>query len=222
MPPDRVVGERPDDRLVLQRGRVLERPDPQVTRGHAGQDRAPLDPVPVDRFAGGDDREAAGGGDAEGGQGLADHVLAEHRTQRGQPVPAAGEPGPPRPLELDVHQPAVRSPVLAEQDGPAVAEHGEVAELVPGVRLGDRPRTRRRLLAGEHCREGVRRERPQVEAEFAGQPVVQDCHPRLTHPGRRGGGVEGGRQPRVSILEPPAGGTRPRNHHIRTDHFIPE
>ena len=53
-------------------------------------------------------------------------------------------------------------------------------------------------------------QRAEVEAEFVRQPVVQDRHPRLPHPGRRGGGVEGGRQPRVGVLEPPAGGTRPR------------
>ena len=72
--------------------------------------------------------------------------------------------------------------------------------------------TRRRLLAGEQRRGGLRREHAEVEAEFVREPVVQHRHPRLPHPGRRGGGVEGGRQPRVGVLEPPAGGPRPRNY----------
>ena len=121
---------------------------------------APLqDRLPVDRLAGGDDREAPGGGDAEGGHGLADDVLAEHRPEGGLPVAAAGEPRPPRPLELDVDEPAGRRPVLAQQDGAAVAEHGEAAVLVPGVGLGDRPGAGRQVLAGEQGRGGLRRER---------------------------------------------------------------
>ena len=43
---DRVVGQRPQGRLVPQGGRVLERADPEVAGGHAGQDRAPLDGRP--------------------------------------------------------------------------------------------------------------------------------------------------------------------------------
>ena len=219
---DRVVGQRPQGRLVPQGRHVLERPDPDVAGGHAGQDRPPPDRLPVDRLAGGDDREAPRGGDAEGGHGLADDVLAEHRPEGGQPVAAAREPRPPRPLELDVDEPAGRRPVLAQQDGAAVAEHGEVAELVPGVRLGDRPGAGRQVLAGEQGRGGLRRQRAEVEAEFVRQPVVQDRHPRLPHRGRRGRGEEGVRQPRVGVVEPPADGARPRNHRIRTDHFIPE
>ena len=61
---DGVVGERPKGRLVPA-GRVFERADPDVARGHAGQDRPPPDRLPVDRLAGGDDREAPRGGDSQ-------------------------------------------------------------------------------------------------------------------------------------------------------------
>src|SRR4051812_42724132 len=81
-------------------------PHADVAGGHAGQDGPPADRLPVDRLAGGDDREAARGGDAESGHGLADDVLAEHRPQRGEAVAAAREPRPPRPLQLDVDEPA--------------------------------------------------------------------------------------------------------------------
>ena len=36
---DRVVGQHPQGRLVPAGRQVLERPDPDVTGGHAGQDR---------------------------------------------------------------------------------------------------------------------------------------------------------------------------------------
>ncbi len=66
------------------------------------------------------------------------------------------EPRPPRPLQLDVDEPAGRRAVFAQQDGTAVAEHREAAELVPGVRLGDRPGPARQDLAREQGRGGFR------------------------------------------------------------------
>ena len=177
--------------------------------------------VPVDRLAGGDDREAPRGGDAEGGHGLADDVLAEHRPEGGQPVAAAREPRPPRPLQLDVDEPAGRRAVLAQQDGAAVAEHREAAELVPGVRLGDRPGAGRQVLAREQGRGGFRRHRAEVEAEFVRQPVVQDRHPRRPHRGRLGRGEEDVRQPRVGVVEPPAHGVVIGNRCGRSDHPVP-
>ena len=179
------------------------------------------DRLPVDRLAGGDDREAPRGGDAEGGHGLADDVLAEHRPEGGQPVAAAGEPRPPRPLELDVDEPAGRRPVLAQQDGAAVAEHGEAAELVPGVGLGDRPGAGRQVLAGEQGRGGLRRHRAEVEAELVRQPVVQDRHPRFPHRGRRGRGEEDVRQPRVGVVEPPAESLSLADRYSPIDHSEP-
>lgn len=48
--------------------------------------------------------------------------------------------------------------MLAQQDGAAVPEHGEVAELVPGVGLGDRQAPCRQVLAREQGRSGLRRD----------------------------------------------------------------
>ena len=138
-----------------------------------------------------------------------------------QAVAAAREPRPPRPLQLDVDEPAGRRPVLAQQDGAAVAEHREAAELVPGVRLGDRSGTGRQVLAREQGRGGLRRHRAEVEAEFVRQPVVQDRHPRLPHRGRLGRGEEDVRQPRVGVVEPPAHGVVIGDRCGRSDHPVP-
>ena len=73
--------------------------------------------------------------------------------------------------------------MLAQQDGAAVAEHGEVAELVPGVRLGDRPGAGRQVLAGEQGRGGLRRQRAEVEAELA--PPAGGSGPTPAAPGTR-------------------------------------
>jgi hypothetical protein len=116
--------------------------------------------------------------------GLADDVLAEHRPEGGAAVAAAGEPRPPGPLELDIDEPAGRRPVLAQQDRAAVAEHGEAAVLVPGIRLRDRPGADRQGLAREQSRGGFGRKCVKVEAEFGRQPVVQDRHPRFPYFGR--------------------------------------
>jgi hypothetical protein len=58
---------------------------------------------------------------------------------RGPPVAAAGERRAPRALEVQVAPAAVDVDDLAEQERAAVAEpRREPAELVAGVRLGDR------------------------------------------------------------------------------------
>jgi hypothetical protein len=54
--------------------------------------------------------------------------------------------------------------VLTEQDRAAVAQHGEVAELMPRVGLGDWSGASRQLPAGEEVRRRVRRQRAEVEA----------------------------------------------------------
>jgi len=70
---------------------------------------------------------------------LADHVLAQHRPDRGQPVAAARERGAPGAFQVQVAQPAVGVDELAQQERTPVAEAwGVAAELVPGVRLRHR------------------------------------------------------------------------------------
>ena len=44
---------------------------------------------------------------------------------------------PPRPLELDVETLAGGSDLFTQQKSPAVAEHGEMPELMPGIGLSD-------------------------------------------------------------------------------------
>ena len=111
--------------------------------------------------------------------------------------------------------------MFAQQDGAAVTEHREAAELVPGVRLGDRSGAARQVLAREQGRGGFRRQRAEVEAEFVRQPVVQNRHPRRPHRGRLGRGEEDVRQPRVGVVEPPADGVVIRNRCGRSVHSVP-
>ena len=106
----------------------------------------------VDRLARRRDRQAARRRDAEGVHRLADDVLAQHRAEGGAAVAAAREPRPSRPFQLDVEALAGRGDLLAEQDGAAVAEHREVAELVAGVGLGDGPGAVGQGVAGENGR----------------------------------------------------------------------
>ena len=157
------------------------------------------------------------------GHGLADDVFAEHRPEGGTAVAAAREPRPPRPLELDVHEPPGRRPVLAQQDGAAIAEHREAAVLVPGVGLCDRSGTDRQVLAREQGRGGLRRDGSEIEAEFVREAVVQDRHPRFLNSGRRSGDVKCCRKTCIAVFESPAKTTRPRDYSIRrTHHLIPE
>ena len=84
--------------------------------------------------------------------------------------------------------------MLAEQDGSAVPEHGEVAILVPGVGLGDGHTPLRQLLAREQSRGGLLVDRGKIEAEFIGQAIVQDRDARFLHRRRVDRGEEGRRQ----------------------------
>jgi hypothetical protein len=94
--------------------------------------------------------------------------------------------------------------MFTQQDGAAVTEHREAAELVPGVRLCDRSGTARQVLAREQGRGGFRRHRAEMETEFVRQLVVQNRHPRRRDRGRFGRGEENVRQACVGIVEPPA------------------
>ena len=83
------------------------------------------------------------------GHRLADDVLAQHRAERGAAIAAAREARLARTFQLDIDAIAAGRDLLAQQDRAAVAEPGEVAELVAGIRL------RQRLGA---LRQGVARE----------------------------------------------------------------
>lgn len=92
-----------------------------------------------DVSAGGDDGQRTGGADAQGIQGFADDVFAQHRADRGQSVAAAGERGTAGALQVHVAAEALRVFEFAVQQRPAVTEQLHiVAELVPCVDLRHR------------------------------------------------------------------------------------
>jgi hypothetical protein len=77
--------------------------------------------------------------------GMPSACIASLMTSSRSIGPSAARPSPrreygvcPAPFELHVHARAVGRDLLAEQDGAAITEAREVAELVPGIRLGER------------------------------------------------------------------------------------
>ena len=69
---------------------------------------------------------------------------------------------------MDIEAPSVRSQVFAEQNRPPVAEHGEVAELVARVRLGQRFGARRQGVSGENLHSFRGAEGLRVQTELGG------------------------------------------------------
>jgi len=138
MPGDRVIGQPPQEVDVSGGSGVLEAADPQMAAGDPGEHGAGQQGLAPDRAAGRHDGERARRGDAEGVHGLADDVLAQHRTDSGQAVTAARERRPPRALEVQVPDPPGAVGDLPEQQGAAVTKsRHEATELVTGVRLRD-------------------------------------------------------------------------------------
>ena len=206
VPADGVVGQRAQRRLVAMRGRPFERADPQVAGGDAGEHRARQRLLAIHGLAGGDHRQAARRGDAERVHRLADDQFPKHRTQGRASVAAAGVRRRPGALQLHVHAAAIGRDLLAQQDRPPVAEAGEVAELMAGVGLRQRPRAVGQRVAGEDGRAVRRIEGADVQAQLAGQHRVEDHEVRIAHRRGRHLGVEQRRQPGVGVLETPAGG----------------
>ena len=135
---------------------------------------------------------------------LADDVFPQHRPERGAPVAPAGEPRLPCPFQLDVDAIAGRRDLLAEQDRAAIAEHGEVAELVTGVRLRDRSAAFGQGIAGEDRGAFRALERVRLEPKHGRQRPVERDEPRLANRSWRRMRVEELRQLRVGVLEAPA------------------
>jgi len=172
MPLQRVVGQRAQ---VVFRGQVrgkLKRADTDVARSDAGQHRAGQRPFPKNPLARGRHRQAPGGRDAQPVHGLADDVFPQHRAQGGAAVAAPGIQRRPRAFELDVHAPPAGRDVLAQHDGPAVTQHGEVPELMPGVRLRQRLGAVGHRVARQHRRARSRAQRVRVQPELLGQLLV--------------------------------------------------
>ena len=106
--------------------------------------------------------------------------------------PSAARPSPrrenrvcPAPFNWMSTPIARRRALLAQQDRAAVAEHGEVAELVPGVRLRDRPRPFRQDIAGEDRRAGGTVKSVRIESEHRRERPVEGNQLRLANPCRR-------------------------------------
>ncbi len=101
-----------------------------------------------------------------------------------------------------------RSPLgvslFAEENRTAVAERGEVAELVTGVRLGNRPCAFGQRIPGEYCGALGTLERVRLEAKHRRERPVEGDEPRLANPGWCGLRVEELRQLRIGVLEAPA------------------
>ena len=182
---DRVVGEPAQQIEVVGRPGVLETPHPQMTARNPGQHRARQQRLPLDRRPGRDDRQRAGGGNAERKHRLADDVLPQHRTDNGQAVPAAGEGRPSAALQMQIAQVSGRVDEFTEQQRPAVTQPRRVvAELVPGVGLRDRGRITGDGRAEQQV-QSVRAAQPVgVDAEFDGQRLVQ--HQQVRRRGRGG------------------------------------
>ena len=149
----RVVRKRPHGFLVLVCRCPLHGADANMARGHARQHGAVEHRLAIDRLARLHHGQAPGGRNAERVHRLADDVFPQHRPERGAPVTPAREPRLPRPFQLNVHAIAGWRDLLAKQDRTAIAEGGEVAELVAGVRLRDRSPA----FGQRHCRRKSRR-----------------------------------------------------------------
>ena len=124
--------------------------------------------------------EGAGRGDAQGVHRLADDVLAQHRTDRGQAVTAARERRAPGALQVEVTKVPVGVDDLTEQEGAPVAQtRGEAAELVPGVGLRHRSGTAGDEIADQQPQAVGTPQPGRVEAELSGQRLVEHKQPRV-------------------------------------------
>ena len=149
VPGDRVVGEAAQQVDVAGDRGVLEAADPQVAACDAGEHRPGQRRLPLHLPARRHHRQGSGGRDAQRVHRLADDVLAQHRTDRGQAVATSCERRTTRTLEVDVAGVAVAVDPLAEQQRAPVAQtRHEPAELMSGIGL----RYRRRRRSERDCR----------------------------------------------------------------------
>jgi len=122
-----------------------------------GTDSGTLDPPPGQggfaphRLPGRDHSQAAGRWDPKRMHRLADDVLAQHRAKGSTPVATPRVGRPARTLKLDIESLTGWGDLLAEQDGPPVPQHGEMAELMAGIGLGEGLGAFRHQVPGEHC-----------------------------------------------------------------------
>ncbi len=133
---DRVVGEPAKEVDIARAPGVLEAAHPQMAARDAGQDSSGQRRLAVHGAPRRHHGQGARRGNAQRVHRLTHDVLAQHRTDRGQAVAAAGERRGPRALEVDVAKAAVSADDLCQQERAPVAEtRVELAELVSGVGL---------------------------------------------------------------------------------------
>jgi hypothetical protein len=117
--------------------------------------------------------------------GLRHDVLAQHRSERRLAVTTARVRRRAGALQVELTTVALAIDELAEQQRPTVTEAArEAAELVPGVRLGDRRRAIGQSLSDQRGEAGGAAERSDVEAQLGGQRLVEHDQPRLRERGR--------------------------------------
>ena len=148
---DGIVGEGAKRVIVLLGGEVLERPDADMARGHAGEHAAGLHLLAADLFARSDRGEGTGGGYAEGVHRFAHDIFAQHGTEGGTTVAPPGPLGRTSSLQLEVVALTVLGDDFTEQNSPTITQlRHEVGELMTGVSLRDRRGSLRHHIAGEH------------------------------------------------------------------------
>jgi len=178
--------------------------DADVARGHSREHCALKHVLAVHRLPRRHHGQAPGGRNAERMHRLADDVFPQHGPERGPPITATGERRLPCPFQLNVQAIAGRRDLLAEQDRAAVAESGEVAELVTGIRLTDRSTPFGQGIAGEDRGPVGTIERLRLESKHGRQGPVERDQARLANRRWRRMRVEELRQIRIRVLEAPA------------------
>ena len=204
VPCDGVIRKRPQCFVIVVCRRPLHGADADMARRDSREHCSVEHRFPIHGLAGRRDRQAARGRNSKRVHRLADDVFPQHRTERGAAVAAAREACRPCPFQLNVDAIAGWRDLLAQQDRASVAERGEVAELMTGVCLRDRPRR----LPGSRSRRKLPRlqvrRAPRLQAKHRCQRPVERNQARLADRSRHRIRVEELRQLCVSVLEGPA------------------
>jgi len=173
-----VAGEQAQGLEILEGGNVLEGADADVAGGDAGQNGAGEGAIAEHRFAGGGNGQGPGGGNAQGVHGLAHEVFAQHGAEGGASVAATGVRGGAGAFELNIDASPIRREVLAQNDGPPVAQQGEVAELMPGIGLRDGLGAVGQGVASKDDGVVGAPQDLRIEPEFPGKRFVKQQEPR--------------------------------------------
>ena len=140
---------------------------------------------------------------------FADQVFTQHGPERCPAVAGARKGSGTRAFELNVTTTSVAVDHLAQEQRPPVAKLGhEAAELVAGVRLGQRRRSLGCLIAGKDPRAFLGIESAGIQSQFFSQFTVELNQPRLRHLRRLPGYVEALKFARIGIVEGEACGGR--------------